>query len=139
MSPTLTKLYQTSPAVKMRDPESSYAAQLFTKGTKKISEKLGEEAIETIIAALTETRERTISEAADLLFHLTVLLADQNIEPDEVMGRVRNAHGHFWHRRKSSPRRTPVLDAVGVESFPPRSCYTRMRNYSALRCSAAYF
>lgn len=65
-------------------PEGSYSAHLFNKGLDKILKKIGEEASEVIIASKGETRERVISEVADLVFHLSALLIDQGIEWGEV-------------------------------------------------------
>ena len=73
--------------IKSRHNESSdtsYTAQLFSKGRGKIACKLVEEATETIVAALNEGEERVISESSDLLFHLLVLWADLGIEPNHV-------------------------------------------------------
>lgn len=66
------------------DPSTSYVAQLFNKGDKKIAEKVGEEAVEVIIAALTEEKADLENEAADLLFHLMVLLSAKNSSLDAV-------------------------------------------------------
>lgn len=73
----LDALYATVAARKGADPETSYTAKLFAKGTAKIAQKVGEEGVETVIAALAETPEKVASESADLLYHLTVLWADQ--------------------------------------------------------------
>ncbi|MCF8496400.1 MAG: phosphoribosyl-ATP diphosphatase [Alphaproteobacteria bacterium] len=80
----LDRLYEILRDRKQADPESSYAASLYARGTKKIAQKLIEEAGETVIEALSGTPETLKAEAADLLFHLLVLLADRNIHPDEV-------------------------------------------------------
>ncbi len=66
------------------DPSSSYVAKLTHKGRPKIAQKLGEEAVETIIAALSGDGEETVKEAADLIFHLAVLLADMGLSLDDV-------------------------------------------------------
>lgn len=66
-------------------PESSYTAKLFGKGINKIAQKVGEEAVELIIEAKDENDELFKSEAADLLYHLTVLLAAKNIRLAEVL------------------------------------------------------
>jgi phosphoribosyl-ATP pyrophosphohydrolase/phosphoribosyl-AMP cyclohydrolase len=65
-------------------PEGSYPAKLFTEGRGRIAKKIGEEATEVVIAALSETRERMISEIADLVFHVTVLMADEGIDWAEI-------------------------------------------------------
>ncbi|HKK31388.1 MAG TPA: phosphoribosyl-ATP diphosphatase [Alphaproteobacteria bacterium] len=66
------------------DPESSYTAKLFARGTAKIAQKVGEEAVETVIEGMRGDRERLVAESADLLYHLTVLWADQGIRPEDV-------------------------------------------------------
>ena len=65
-------------------PEGSYSAQLFNSGVDKILKKIGEESAEVIIATKGETRERVISEIADLVYHLSALLVDQQIEWGEI-------------------------------------------------------
>ena len=88
----LDQLYQTLQARKDADPESSYVAQLYKKGSRKIAKKLGEEAVELVIEAIRledkpakdKRRENFKGEAADLLFHYLVLLAHHDIEPEEI-------------------------------------------------------
>jgi phosphoribosyl-AMP cyclohydrolase / phosphoribosyl-ATP pyrophosphohydrolase len=65
-------------------PEGSYSASLFDAGRGRIAKKVGEEATEVIIAALSEPRERVISEVTDLLFHVSVLLTDIGIDWSEI-------------------------------------------------------
>ena len=74
-------------------PDESYVAKLNAKGTGKIAQKLGEEATETIVAALTEGREELVSEAADLVFHLLVLLGNKGVSLAEVMGELDRREG----------------------------------------------
>jgi phosphoribosyl-ATP pyrophosphohydrolase/phosphoribosyl-AMP cyclohydrolase len=69
-------------------PEGSYTAKLFKGGRGRIAKKIGEEATEVVIAALSETRERMVSEIADLVFHVSVLMADEGIEWSEVEGEL---------------------------------------------------
>lgn len=69
---------------KQDDPATSYTAQLFAKGVPKIAQKLGEEATETIIAAVQGDPEQLRQESADLLYHLFVLWAASGITPEEV-------------------------------------------------------
>jgi phosphoribosyl-ATP pyrophosphohydrolase/phosphoribosyl-AMP cyclohydrolase len=69
-------------------PAGSYSAALFDRGRNAISQKIGEEASEVIVAALSEGRDRLISEAADLLFHLMTLLVNEQIEWSEVEGEL---------------------------------------------------
>jgi phosphoribosyl-ATP pyrophosphohydrolase len=66
------------------DPESSYTAKLFAKGRPKIAQKVGEEAVETVIAALVQDKDALAAESADLLYHLLVLWADVGLDPSDV-------------------------------------------------------
>lgn len=66
------------------DPGSSYVASLTAKGRAKMAQKLGEEGVETVIAALSGDKAETVKEAADLIFHLCVLLADMGLSLDDV-------------------------------------------------------
>ena len=81
----LERLEQTIAARKGADPDSSYVAKLNAKGLPKIAEKLGEEATETIIAALVQDRDAMVGEAADLLFHLLVLLGAKDVALGDVL------------------------------------------------------
>ena len=75
------------------DPDTSYVAKLFARGRAKIAQKLGEEATETVIAAIQDDRAAMTSEAADLLFHLLVLLADADVRLDDVRAELRRREG----------------------------------------------
>ena len=75
------------------NPESSYTAKLFFKGRAKITQKLGEEAVETVIEAVQDNKNGTISESADLLYHLLVLWADMDIDPALVMEELASRKG----------------------------------------------
>jgi len=89
----LQALYDLIEGRKSADPGTSYVATLFSKGPEKIAEKLGEEAIETVIAALRQGKADTISESADLIFHLMVLWADLGIKPEEVWQELARREG----------------------------------------------
>jgi phosphoribosyl-AMP cyclohydrolase / phosphoribosyl-ATP pyrophosphohydrolase len=69
-------------------PEGSYSTYLFNEGRDKILKKIGEEATEVVIAAKGPERERTISEIADLVFHLSVLMVDEGVGWEEVYGEL---------------------------------------------------
>ena len=69
-------------------PEGSYSTTLFNAGRNKIAKKIGEEATEVVIAATSESRERLISEVADLMFHLSVLLVNEGVGWEEVGGEL---------------------------------------------------
>lgn len=90
---TLDKLHKVIIERKDGESDKSYVAQLFAAGDSKITKKVAEEAAETIIATLTEPKERIISESADLLFHLSVLWAYKDVDPAEVMQELENRMG----------------------------------------------
>ena len=75
------------------DPATSYTASLFAKGRAKIAQKVGEEAVETVIAAIRDDRAQMIGEATDLVFHLLVLLADAGLSLDDVRSEMRRREG----------------------------------------------
>ena len=89
----LDQLYDTIASRKGGDPEKSYTAKLFSRGRNKIAQKLGEEAVETVIAALGETPDHVVSESADLLYHLLVLWADCGVTPAQVWGELAERQG----------------------------------------------
>lgn len=84
MSHILERLFATIAGRKGADPEASYTARLFAKGRPKICQKLGEEAVETVIAGTAGTPDQVASESADLLYHLLVLWADAGVKPEDV-------------------------------------------------------
>ena len=73
-------------------PDNSYTTSLFNEGIKKITKKLGEEASEVIIASLAEKRSDLIYESADLIYHLLVLLANEDISLEEVVDELSSRH-----------------------------------------------
>ena len=80
----LHDLAATVQSRKAADPDSSWTAKLFAKGPEKCAEKFGEEAIEAIIEAVKGDRERLTSEAADVLYHLLVMLAARDVTLADV-------------------------------------------------------
>lgn len=93
MDDFLDTLEATIRARKGADPASSYVAKLFGKGRAKIAQKVGEEATETVIAAVSESPQALVGEAADLVFHLLVLLADAGLSLEEVRAELRRREG----------------------------------------------
>jgi len=84
----LTALETTIQARKSADPDSSWTAKLLAKGPEKVAEKFGEEAIEAIIAAVKGDRDNLTYEAADVLYHLLVMLASQDIPLSDVLAEL---------------------------------------------------
>mgnify|MGYP006075333475 CR=1 FL=1 len=82
---TLDDLYATILARKDADPSSSWTAQLLAKGPEKCAEKFGEEAIEAIIEAIKDDKAGLTNEAADVLYHLLVMLAARDVPLTDVL------------------------------------------------------
>lgn len=80
----LDDLYATILSRKGGDPDSSHTARLFHRGRAKIAQKVGEEAVETVIEAVSGNPEKLAAESADLLYHLLVLWADAGVQPGDV-------------------------------------------------------
>jgi phosphoribosyl-ATP pyrophosphohydrolase/phosphoribosyl-AMP cyclohydrolase len=85
----LTEIIRSRRSLK---PEDSYTSKLLSGGTRKISAKIMEEAAETTVAALVEGKERLIEEAADLIYHLMVLLELNDLSLDEVVAELKKRH-----------------------------------------------
>lgn len=90
---TLTRLEAAITERLSADPGSSYVASLVAKGLPAIARKLGEEATEAVVAALSGSEGELVGEAADVLFHLTVLLAARGIPLDRVMAELERREG----------------------------------------------
>jgi phosphoribosyl-ATP pyrophosphohydrolase/phosphoribosyl-AMP cyclohydrolase len=88
----LSQLEEVIASRKNEAPEDSYTAHLFSRGTTKMAQKVGEEGVEVALAAVAETKEDLLGECADLFYHTLVLLQDQNIEMAEVMEVLQNRH-----------------------------------------------
>ena len=89
----LDRLAATIAARKGADPDSSWTAKLLAKGPEKCAEKFGEEAIEAIIEAVKGDRERLTAEAADVLYHLLVMLAARDVTLDQVLAELERREG----------------------------------------------
>ncbi|QGP79900.1 phosphoribosyl-ATP diphosphatase [Sphingobium sp. CAP-1] len=93
MRDTLHSLEQTIRQRRSADPSASYVAKLTARGRAKIAQKVGEEAVETVIAAMANDRDGAIGESADLLFHLLLLLADLDVPFDAVLDELDRREG----------------------------------------------
>ena len=93
MTDPLDRLEATVRARRGADPASSYTASLFARGRGRIAQKLGEEAVECVIAACGDDPAKIVPEAADLLFHLVVLLADAGLSLDDVRAELARREG----------------------------------------------
>ena len=88
----LADLERVLAARKDADPKSSYTASLYNKGIKRIAQKVGEEGVETALAATVHDKEELKNEAADLLYHLTVLLQASNMSLNDALEVLRERH-----------------------------------------------
>ncbi|ROP62673.1 phosphoribosyl-ATP pyrophosphatase /phosphoribosyl-AMP cyclohydrolase [Enterobacter sp. BIGb0383] len=88
----LYQLEQLLASRKTADPASSYTAKLYASGTKRIAQKVGEEGVETALAATVNDREELTNEASDLMYHLLVLLQDQDLDLTAVIENLRARH-----------------------------------------------
>lgn len=93
MADILATLEQTIADRRGADPSSSYVAKLFAAGRPKIAQKVGEEAVETVIAAMAGDGRALVSETADLIFHLAVLLAEQGLSFNDVLAEIERREG----------------------------------------------
>lgn len=85
----LYQLEQLLAARKQAPPESSYTARLYASGTKRIAQKVGEEGVETALAAVVNDRHELVNEASDLIYHLLVLLQDQDLDLSAIIENLR--------------------------------------------------
>ncbi len=99
---TLNRLEQVIAERRQASPDTSYVAKLNAKGVEKIAQKLGEEATEAVIAALSGGREELVSESADLLFHLLVLLGAKDIPLADVLAELDRREGVSGLEEKAS-------------------------------------
>jgi phosphoribosyl-ATP pyrophosphohydrolase len=89
----LHDLAATIEARKRADPESSWTAKLLAKGPEKCAEKFGEEAVEAIIEAVKNDKDGLTAEAADVLYHLLVMLAARDVALDDVLEELARRQG----------------------------------------------
>jgi phosphoribosyl-ATP pyrophosphohydrolase len=89
----ISRLFRTIESRRGANPDVSHTAKLFQKGTKKIAQKVGEEAVEVVIEAVRGNRKRLVEESTDLMYHLLVLWADARIDPEEVWAELSRREG----------------------------------------------
>ena len=81
-------------------PEGSYTTKLFKEGVNKMAQKVGEEALETVIEACNGTNEKLVYEASDLLYHLIVLLTDKGLRIEDVAQELQKRHDPNWDKQR---------------------------------------
>lgn len=99
---TLETLAATIAARKSADPDSSWTAKLLAKGPEKCAEKFGEEAVEAIIEAVKGDRAALTAEAADVIYHLLVMLAARDVSLDDVLDELARREGTSGIEEKAS-------------------------------------
>jgi phosphoribosyl-ATP pyrophosphohydrolase len=107
MSQVVDQLFAELETRKSSDPKSSYTAQLLQSGRLKVAKKLGEEAIETVLAAVAEDKAAVISESADLLYHLLVLWLACDVVPEEVYAALEARSGQSGLAEKAARKKQP--------------------------------
>ena len=96
----LTELQDFIDKRKKEMPEGSYTTSLFNKGINKISQKVGEEALETVIEATNGTDEHLVYEASDLLYHLLVMLTAKGLRIEDVAAELQKRHDPNWDKKR---------------------------------------
>ncbi len=104
MSDILNRLAATIAARRGADPATSHTAKMLAKGPEKCAEKFGEEAIEAIVEAVKGDREKLAAEAADVLYHLLVMLAARNVTLDAVLAELARREGVSGVEEKAKRR-----------------------------------
>ncbi|MVZ97408.1 phosphoribosyl-ATP diphosphatase [Sphingorhabdus sp. IMCC26285] len=102
MRDTLNRLETVIAERRSASADSSYVAALFAKGREKIAQKVGEEATETVIASLSGDAAQLTAEAADLIFHLLILLAEGGVSVDDVLTELDRRDGISGIAEKAS-------------------------------------
>ena len=98
----LARLASLIESRKGADPETSWTARLLAQGPEKAAEKFGEEAVEAIIEAVRGDREKLTAEAADVLYHLLVMLAARDVRLDDVLTELERREGRSGIEEKAA-------------------------------------
>ena len=106
----LDRLTETIRARRAAEPDASYVASLFARGRERMAQKLGEEAVEAVIAATRGDAEALVGEAADLIFHLAVLLEAMGLGFDDVLDELDRRSGVSGLAEKAARSRVPVAE-----------------------------
>ena len=96
----LTELQDFIVKRKEKMPEGSYTTKLFKEGINKIAQKVGEEALETVIEATNGTNDHLVYEASDLLYHLLVMLTEKNLRIEDVAAELQKRHNPNWDKKR---------------------------------------
>ncbi|ONG56871.1 phosphoribosyl-ATP diphosphatase [Pseudoroseomonas deserti] len=114
----LTRLWETIEARRLSgDTTVSHSARLMARGTDKVAQKLGEEAVECVIEAIQGNRRGTVMESADLVYHLLVLWVDAGIRPEEVWSELERREGISGIAEKAA-RPKGIVRAADTTKLP---------------------
>ena len=114
----LDQLWQTVEQRRLAgDVASSHSARLMARGTAKVAQKFGEEAVECVIEATLGNRDATVLESADVLYHLMVIWVDAGIRPEEVWAELARRQGISGIVEKAS-RTRGIIRAAGTRKLP---------------------
>jgi phosphoribosyl-ATP pyrophosphohydrolase/phosphoribosyl-AMP cyclohydrolase len=91
-------------------PEGSYTTSLFKKGINKIAQKVGEEALETVIEATNGTSENLIYEASDMLYHLIVLLTSKRMRIEQIVDELHKRHDPNWDKQRREAKAAGTME-----------------------------
>ena len=106
----LTELQDFINKRKQEMPEGSYTTKLFTEGINKIAQKVGEEALETVIEAINGTKDHLVYEASDLLYHLLVMLADKGLRIEDVAAELQKRHDPNWDKKRREAKAAGTMN-----------------------------
>jgi phosphoribosyl-ATP pyrophosphohydrolase len=112
----LDRLWGVVLSRKDADPALSHSARLLSRGTAKIAQKFGEEAVECLIEAVGGHRTALIGESADVLYHLLVLWVDAGLRPEQIWAELARREGVSGIEEKAS--RKPVFESVTTTKIP---------------------
>lgn len=102
----LDRLFATIESRKGSSPDESYTASLLSKGPERCAKKFGEEAVEAVLAGALQDKEQLAAEAADVLYHLAVLLASNDLSFEEVANALAAREGVSGHAEKASRKKS---------------------------------
>jgi phosphoribosyl-ATP pyrophosphohydrolase len=112
----LDRLWGTVLSRKNSDPALSHSARLLSRGTAKIAQKFGEEAVECLIEAVGGHRTALIGESADVLYHLLVLWVDAGLRPEQIWAELARREGVSGIAEKAA--RKPIFSSVATTKIP---------------------
>jgi phosphoribosyl-ATP pyrophosphohydrolase len=118
-SAVLDRLWSVVTSRRDADPAISHSARLLSRGTAKVAQKFGEEAVECLIEAVTGDRDALVAESADVLYHLLVLWVSAGVSPDEVWAELMRREGVSGIAEKSArTKSSPAAAALGTKKIP---------------------